>query len=413
MKHVIALIYLLILVISCSEETTNSTLSVIDSDTIIVSESLIDKEDTIVETPDDSFVEGVIIDPIGLDSVYLDTVTDTVVLALYDDIITGNGPETWGQMRKLTGGVVTIGHVSATPDKSSFVAQISPFYMDTTEVTFADYKSLVPHEMNIASGYEQYYNTADNAPVTCISRPMMLLYCNERSKRDGFDTVYTYDSVQTFADKFAGHAVINNDPHAIAKLYGFKPHYDRVGYRLPSSAEWEYAARGGVDAQTYWGVDYFGTNAKARDLTREDTLEIQKYAAWYERGDMTLPLDVVATRIPNAYGLYDMFGNADEFVEDVYAEIYQTSVSETSASYSGKMFYIYDSLAAVGAPIIDPMGPVIDDYDGPDGFGYYYTLRGGDNDLYTSHFLHVSKRRGDDGAGLSSVGFRAVLPIRK
>ncbi|MCB1724902.1 MAG: formylglycine-generating enzyme family protein [Gammaproteobacteria bacterium] len=75
---------------------------------------------------------------------------------------------------------------------------------------------------------------------------------------------------------------------------------DTFDYRLPTEAEWEYAARGGTDT-----------------LRPVDVEDLQHYA-WYidNSGDAPHP---VASREPNAFGLYDMLGNAWEWVADRYA----------------------------------------------------------------------------------------------
>lgn len=76
-------------------------------------------------------------------------------------------------------------------------------------------------------------------------------------------------------------------------------------YRLPTTEEWEYAARAGTTTHYYWGDD-------------PDELEIGTYA-WYI-GNANLSAHPVGTREPNQWGLYDMSGNVYEWCEDSYQD---------------------------------------------------------------------------------------------
>ena len=96
-------------------------------------------------------------------------------------------------------------------------------------------------------------------------------------------------------------AVSYNDALAFAqKLNG---RGDGFRYRLPTEAEWEYAARAGNRGELYGKLD---------DI------------AWYNDGSVEAPTKV-ASKDPNAWGLYDMIGNAAEWVSDWYGEDYYRS----------------------------------------------------------------------------------------
>lgn len=72
---------------------------------------------------------------------------------------------------------------------------------------------------------------------------------------------------------------------------------DVIGMRLPKEIEWEYAARGDTETARYGPVDSI---------------------AWYRKNSNSTT-HRVAEKKPNAYGLYDMLGNVDEWVSDLYS----------------------------------------------------------------------------------------------
>ncbi len=86
-------------------------------------------------------------------------------------------------------------------------------------------------------------------------------------------------------------------------------------YRLPSEAEWEYAARGGTSTKFWWGDDDSGASAHA----------------WYKAnsGGRTRP---VGSKPPNAFGVYDMAGNVWQWTEDCYDNSYAGAPADGRAN---------------------------------------------------------------------------------
>ena len=159
------------------------------------------------------------------------------------------------------------------------------FEILSTEVTRTEFEALM--------GYTPRDNTAcASCPVEMVSWHEAAAFCNSLSDTAGLETCY--DCTDT------------PPPNVACRLQPALPSpYDCLGYRLPTEAEWEYAARAGTDTATYNGdLDHLGCFSDVLDTI-----------AWY-CGNSGGTTQVAGTLLPNDWGLYDMLGNAIERCND-------------------------------------------------------------------------------------------------
>ena len=107
------------------------------------------------------------------------------------------------------------------------------------------------------------------------------------------------------------------------------------GYRLPSEAEWEYAARGGTTTSRYWGN---GSSAQCAHVNGADASTKRVYSRWtlgISCDDGVGYTASVGSYDANAFGLFDVLGNVREWTEDCWHETYAGAPRDGSAWTSG------------------------------------------------------------------------------
>jgi formylglycine-generating enzyme len=130
---------------------------------------------------------------------------------------------------------------------------------------------------------------------------------------------------------------------------GWLRHITGKDYRLPSEAEWEYAARGGTTTAYYWGDDL-------KDICTYENVADQTLGEKYGLTgvipcrDGFADIAPVGSFKPNPFGLYDMLGNIFVLTDDCWNETYVGAPSDGSAWKAGDCTRIATRKAAFGNP---------------------------------------------------------------
>ena len=196
---------------------------------------------------------------------------------------------------------------------------LNSFYIGKYEVTVKEYKLFVkakgkkmPLQPDSAWFAEhpdtkiyyplsksQWWGWKDSYPMQNISWYDAIEYCNWLSTKDGLQKCYNIKGESTTCD------------------------FSKNGYRLPTEAEWEYAARGGQKSK---GYIYAGG----------DTPNL---VAWYDESSALKSPAKVGTKSPNELGIYDLSGNVWEWCWDFYSGNYYANSPKDNPKGSAHTIY--------------------------------------------------------------------------
>jgi formylglycine-generating enzyme required for sulfatase activity len=233
------------------------------------------------------------------------------------------------------------GTIPAIPHQVTFTYN---YLIDSTEIIQDEYTKVMGVNPSLFSG-------SSSSPVEYVTWFDAALFCNERSKRAGLDTVYSYSKVT------------GTPGNGCTLLSLLVCNLAKSGFRLPTEAEWEYACRAGTATKFYWG-------------DAQDSATIAEHAWFFlNSGQTTHP---VATKGANDFFLSDMSGNVGEWCNDWFLDY-------------------------AGVAEVDPIGPAV---------GASRICRGGAYNFHAPGLGSGDRQRyNPDGRG-NNTGFRCALLTR-
>lgn len=317
------------------------------------------------------------------------------------DAITFNGDTTTTGMVLIPGGQFQMGGDNDQADKDEYpkhTVELSSFYMDITEVTNAQFKAFADATGYITTAEKtpDWEELKKSLPPGTPKPPDSVLVAASLVFKATGGPVNLQDYAQWWEwvpganwkqPQGPGSTITGKDNYPVIHISwdDAMAYCKWSGKRLPTEAEWEYAARGGRQNNIYpWGNEHINAGQ-----TKANSWE-GNFPYLNKKTDGFITSAPVKQYAPNKYGLYDMAGNVWEWCSDWYDfNYYQTTKEKIS---------------------INPKGPA-QSYDPQDPYTPKRSLRGGSflcNDTYCSGYRVARRMKTSPDTGMEHTGFRCV-----
>ena len=309
----------------------------------------------------------------------------------------------------IPGGIYDMGasdsdRMALSHEKPKHTVKVDGFYMDETEVTNAQFSRFIQATNYITTAerpvdwelIKQQLPPGTPKPHDSLLLPGSLLF---KKTKESVPNLYDFSQWWRWTNganwkqpEGKGSSIDGKDNHPVVHVsYEDAMAYCHwAGRRLPTEAEWEFAARGGKRDKIYfWG-----------DLT-------DKLSSYVNSWEGEFPVDntqadgfeksaPIKTYPPNGYGLYEISGNVWEWTSDWYSSQYYQYCKENSITNNPK------------GPneAFNPNNPYIDER----------IIRGGSflcNASYCASYRVSSRMATDPNTALEHLGFRTVMDLKK
>ena len=308
----------------------------------------------------------------------------------------------------ISGGIYDMGasdgdRMALPHEKPKHTVKVDGFYMDETEVTNAQFSKFIEATNYITTAerpvdwdlIKQQLPPGTPKPQDSLLLPGSLLF---KKTKESVPNLYDFSQWWRWTNganwkqpEGKGSSIDEKDNHPVVHVsYEDAMAYcNWVGRRLPTEAEWEFAARGGKRDKIYfWG-----------DLT-------DKLSSYVNSWEGEFPVDntqadgfeksaPIKTYPPNGYGLYEISGNVWEWTSDWYSSQYYKYCKDNSITNNPK------------GPneAFNPNNPYIDER----------VIRGGSflcNASYCASYRVSSRMATDPNTSLEHLGFRTVMDLK-